>query len=380
MRAAEANYYRALGLGFGVEVKHIDEHQGKGCFAVSSFEERAVVFRDCSLACLQSRKQTALREGTAIPSSLSSVSQACDTATEVQPLPPPFGPKAAGCCAEYPRPVATCEHCHRCAAALASASLQPIGDPVCVWFGVSVVQVCRVPLAAAGALELRGGGNAARGRCWCSAGPPPSQRQLCPPGHLCRGGRPHFHRAHPPGEYQARFFVPPPMYCSHPPLPMSGTRWFLVAVLQPALSLGGSIARIAAQGTSIHPPPFMRPFSKCKCVCRVFVVCRVCFPDACLLLSAQTGPPAAVLQLFKQHADATGNRFFILAAVFIYAIVNRLKRCVSCRVCRVCVSYVRRGCPSFHVTRHLNVFNINIYKKPHSSIPLTFVLQQWRRP
>lgn len=81
MRVAEANYYRALGAGFGVEVKHIDERQGKGCFAVSSFEDRAVVFRDCSLACLQSRKQTALHE--------------------------------AGCCAEYRRPVATCEHCHR---------------------------------------------------------------------------------------------------------------------------------------------------------------------------------------------------------------------------------------------------------------------------
>jgi hypothetical protein len=69
MRVAEANYYRALGAGFGVEVKHIDERQGKGCFAVSSFEDRAVVFRDCSLACLQSRKQTALHEGT-LPLSL----------------------------------------------------------------------------------------------------------------------------------------------------------------------------------------------------------------------------------------------------------------------------------------------------------------------
>lgn len=45
-----------------------------------------------------------------------------------------------------------------------------------------------------------------------------------------------------------------------------------------------------------------------------------------LELQLKTGPPAAVLRLFKQHADATGNRFFILAAVFIYAIVNRLKR------------------------------------------------------
>ena len=86
MRAAEANYYRALGIGFGVEVKHIDEHQGKGCFAVSSFEERAVVFRDCSLACLQSRKQTALHEGTTIPSSLSSVSQACHRSTSASPF------------------------------------------------------------------------------------------------------------------------------------------------------------------------------------------------------------------------------------------------------------------------------------------------------
>lgn len=105
MRVAEANYYRALGAGFGVEVKHIDERQGKGCFAVSSFEDRAVVFRDCSLACLQSRKQTALHEGT-LPLSL--------TAYHRPPFnlcPPP--PKAAGCCAEYRRPVATCEHCHR---------------------------------------------------------------------------------------------------------------------------------------------------------------------------------------------------------------------------------------------------------------------------
>jgi hypothetical protein len=39
-----------------------------------------------------------------------------------------------------------------------------------------------------------------------------------------------------------------------------------------------------------------------------------------------------MLERFKQHADATGNRFFILAAHFLHAIGNRLRWCVEQQV------------------------------------------------
>jgi hypothetical protein len=100
--AGDDYYSRTLGADrFGVVVRHIDDQHGKGCFAVAGFEERAVVFRDRSLACLQSRKQT----------------------------PPPPAPPAGSSSGSgdvkpdscgyphhhYGRPVATCERCYRCA-------------------------------------------------------------------------------------------------------------------------------------------------------------------------------------------------------------------------------------------------------------------------
>lgn len=39
----------------------------------------------------------------------------------------------------------------------------------------------------------------------------------------------------------------------------------------------------------------------------------------------KTNPAATILKHFTQHADRTGNRFFILAAIFIQSIFNSLE-------------------------------------------------------
>jgi hypothetical protein len=100
-------YYRRLGAdAFNVEVKRIDDQRGKGCFAKTQFEDHDVVFRDRALACLQSRKQTAA-DDTGFPSFFL-LQRFFGWAA------PHWSSSASGAALpRYPRPVATCEQCHR---------------------------------------------------------------------------------------------------------------------------------------------------------------------------------------------------------------------------------------------------------------------------